>query len=55
MDVLTWQVQGVTSKQKPPQGKGSGSDWGIHTSTDGGKVKLYLELPGRLNNRKNCV
>lgn len=38
---------GVTSKPK-----GTGSDWGIHTSTQGGKVKLYLELPGWLKTKK---
>lgn len=42
----------VTSQQKHSQGKGAGSDRGIYTSTNGGKVKPHLELPGWLNNRE---
>lgn len=52
MDVLIWVSHARKSLEQASRQKGTGSDGGIHTSTQGGKVKPYLELPGWLKTRK---
>lgn len=52
MDVLIWVSDPRKSLEQTPKEKGTGSDWGIHTSTQGGKVKPYQELPGWLKTKK---